>query len=113
MKSSPQKLASNDYQNSVNENNQSYKKKSNIGGTDQLRSLESMNQSKEPGESSQINDFSEVIKCIETKKNFLYFHFINNIGKHFRKDIDQGKEGGSGATPEQEQILSASAVDFL
>lgn len=47
----------------------------------------------------------------------MYFHFINNIGKRFQQQPmmseDQNKEGGSGGAPDQEQILSASAVDFL
>lgn len=76
-------MASNEYQQSMNENNQSAKKKSNNDEIDKPQSLESVNPGKDSGVNSQINEFSEVIKCIETKKNFLYFHFINNIGKHF------------------------------
>lgn len=84
MVSSPQKLGSNDYQQSVNnDNNQSSKKKQNLSALDKPSSLESVNAGKEFGVNSQINEFSEIIKCIETKKNFLYFCFINNIGKHF------------------------------
>lgn len=51
-------------------------------------------------------DFSEIIKCIETKKNFLYFHFINNIGKHFvnKENVDQQKD---------DDMLSEKAIDFL
>lgn len=83
MQNSPQKLASNEYQQSVDEKNQSGKKKVNMKGMDKPQSLESVNPGKDQGVNNQINEFSEVIKCIETKKNFLYFHFINNIGKHF------------------------------
>ena len=66
---------------------------------------------KEGGTNNHITEFSEVIKCIDTKKNFLYFQFINNVGKHFRQD-QENKESDN--TPmDHENILSESAVDFL
>ena len=66
---------------------------------------------------SHISEFSEVIKCIETKKNFLYFNFIINIGKHFLQSQDEaGKDKAATDVPGQQNesnMLSSNAIDFL